>query len=370
MNARHIAIVSVGLWIIAAAAGYAQQAEPSAGSASQAGPAVPGDADAAAAEPGLASPVLRTLAVLDYEADWIDDVQAAGRMAEIWPTYVATRLGTMDEWVVVQRPHVLEAIRSVRQEGRPLDRRAVGKRLGARFVLSGRGFRMDGKVMIVNELLDVESGEVRGLVVEFAADTPQGSMLAEACDKLIAQLPAKLEDLRSATHPTFGVVEAIRRRLGATVRQWCVAAVEQSGGVEVESAALKNEMERMLTAAGQKVRVLSDPAANALAAGRKTLNDVLDGDPVDYFLIGDARAEVMESALPELVVCRGSVEMRLLDGRNGQVLATEATGDLGAAATKAEAAAGLLRAAGRNLLVRLLDKAPPTSPPSSVPSVE
>jgi len=369
MNARHIAIASVGLWIVAVAGGHAQQAEPPAGPASQAGAAAPRDAAAAPAEPtpAPAPPVLRTLAVLDYEAAWIDDAQAAGRMAEVWPTYVATRLGAMDEWVMVERPRVVEAIKGVREEGRPLDRRAVGKRLGARFVLSGRGFRMDGKVMIANELLDVETGEVRGLVVEFAAEAPQGSMLAEACDKLIAQLPAKLEDLRSASHPTFGAVEAIRRRFGTTARHWCVAAVQRCEGVEAESAALKSEMERLLTAAGQKVRVLSDSAAEALATGRKTLSDVLDGDTVDYCVIGDARAAVMESASPELALCRGSVEMRLLDGRTGHVLATEATGDLGAAATKAEAAAGLLRAAGRGLLVRLLDKAPPASP-SPAPS--
>ncbi|MBN2581654.1 MAG: hypothetical protein JXL80_01200, partial [Planctomycetes bacterium] len=96
----------------------------------------------------------------------------------------------------------------------------------------------------------------------------------------------------------------------------------------------------------------------------------LEGEPVDYCVVSDGRAAAMESPLAELAVCRGSVEMRLLDGRDGQVLATEAVGDQGTAATGPEAAKGTFQAAARSLLLRLLDKAECGSPAATDSSAD
>jgi hypothetical protein len=295
--------------------------------------------------------------VLDFEVAWIDDPALASRVADLWPTYLGTRLGAMDEWLLIERPRVAEAMTAAREDDRPVDRRAVGRRVGAQFVLSGRGFRIGDKVMLALELIDVETGQMRGLAVQFPSEMPLGAMLTQACDKLIEQLPAKLHDLRSSRAAALGAVGTLRHRFGVAAWQWCVAAAEQYEGVEVESAVLKGEIERLLTAAGQKVRVLNDSASQALASGRKTLSEVLDGETVDYCVIGNGRAVAMDSPLAELALCRGNVEMRILDGRSGEVVATGALGDQGAAPTAAKAAAGVLRSAGRSLLVRLIDRA-------------
>jgi len=314
-----------------------------------------------------ARPVLLTVAVLGYEIKWIDDPAEAAELGRLWPTFVSTQLSTLDDLVIVSREKVAKVLEEHPFERSDLQvaakRIEVGRLLGARFLLTGKGFRLGEKILVTTEIVNTETGTMRGLIVEFPGSTSGREIMTSVCRTLKEKLPAKIAELKSAGRRTLGPLEMVRDRLGTAGRKWLVATAEQYKGQAAIDPAIQKELEHLLSGADQKVKSLQAAVARAVLEGKQEIVAAAEQAEYDFYVLADGVSEAATKLKENLVACEASVRIKIVDARTGKVLASGSLGDRATDLQEPGAATKSLRGATRRLFLDLIDEVMPAEQP-------
>ncbi|HOI56199.1 MAG TPA: CsgG/HfaB family protein [Phycisphaerae bacterium] len=315
------------------------------------------------AAPAAAAPAMRTVAVLGYEAKWIEDPSRRKEASDILATVVGDRLSAMDEVVAVERADIEKLLKEQTLNLSGLvdenNRVRIGKLLGAQFLLWGSGFKLGEQIYVTTKVINVETGQFKGIIAKMPADRDLAAVVEGVSDELIKALPAAVKALSPEKAPEVGPVEMLKRQLGGDAKAWLVAADEEHKGPPVIDPAIRNELEALLSGAGQSLRSLDKKDARSVLDGRRTVRDVLPDAKADYYVLAEGFSEFGKRLSQDLVVCVARVEMKLVDAATGNVLAA---GSADARATDLGehlAAKQALRKATRTLLLELAAKLPP-----------
>ena len=310
-----------------------------------------------------AKAVLLTVAVLGYDIKWIDDPKESAELGRLWVTFVGTQLSALDGLTIVEQQHVAEVLKD-----HPFDRSQlqvaakrveVGRLLGARFLLTGKGFRRGEKILVTTEVVNVETGALKGLIVEFPGSTSGREIMTKVCRTLKEKLPAKIAELKSAGLRTLGPLEMVRDRLGVKARKWLVATAQKYKGKAVVDPAIQKELERLLSGANQEVESLRKAAAEAVVEGTRKIEAVAERAEYDFYVLADGVSEAVKELKDGLVACKASVQIKIVDARTGEVLASGSLGDLATDLQESDAARHSLRNATRRLFLDLLEEIKP-----------
>jgi len=328
-------------------------------------PAQTATTEPAAPKPAAAKPrpVLRTVAVLGYEVKWIDDPAERKELGEVLSTIVSDRLSAMDDLVIVERVEIekLLAEQQLNLSGLVDERNRVkiGKLLGARFLLWGRGFKVGEQIYITTKAINVETGQFKGIIVQLPAGSGIAEVFTAVCDELVKKLPATLKALAPDEAPEISVIDALKLRFGDAKTSWLIAAHEEHRQVQpvvVVDPAVRNELEHLLSGAGQHVKSLNKGDARAVVDGEKTMRAFDPDVKCDYYLLAEGFSEFGRRLSGDLVVCTARVEVKVVDAKAGNVLAA---GSIDRRATDlSEHLAGkqALRKAARHLFLDLSRK--------------
>jgi TolB-like protein len=325
-------------------------------------------AEAAPTPAGVAEDqVLRTVAVLGYEVGWVDDPKEAKQLADNMTTVVSDRLSASDNLIVVERRQIDKVMKELELNLTGLvdaDKRVkAGKLLGARFLLSGSGFKMGDEIYVETKVIDAETGQIKGLVERLPKATPNDQVLMKVCEALAEKLPKKIDELAPPRKSEVSPTDAIKAKIGNRNVQWLVATREEHRGPPMPvDPAVQTELEHLLAGAGQTVKALGKDAAKAVIEGKDKIEQVGRNEQVDYIITAEGVSEFGARLNSDLVSCVGRVEMHIFDAHTGQVLAS---GDAeGRATDLAEQLASkqALKKATQRLLLQLVQKLPAADP--------
>ena len=319
-----------------------------------------GDSVAIKAPVAKPAPVLRSVAVLGYEVKWLDDLAEQKQTGEVLSLLVSDRLSAMDELVIVERAEIdkLMAEQQLNLTGLvdEKERVKIGKLLGARFLLWGRGVKVGEQIYISSKIINVETGQFKGIIVEVPVKTPASELFAKVCDELVRKLPATIQSLARDEAPEASPIDLLKRRVGQTRKSWLLAADEEhrrSQPVPVIDPAIRNELEHLLAGVDQKVTSLEKADAKAVIDGQKKMSSFDPESKADYHIVAEGFSEFGQRLRGDLVVCTARVEIKVTDARSGAVVAA---GSIDSRATDlSEQLAGkqALRKATRQLLLDL-----------------
>jgi hypothetical protein len=311
-----------------------------------------------AAAPGAAP--LRTVALLGYDVKWIDDPKEAQAVAEMLNTVASDRLSAVDDLAVVERVQIDKIMKELELNMTgltdPAKRIEAGKLLGARFLLTGSGFRLGDEIYVQTKIIDAETGQVKGLIARCPKSTPNAEIIAKACDVLADGLPRKMAELTPQVAPQPSPAELLKERFGRQAFSWLIAAHEEHKGPPIIDPAVQTELEHLLSDAGQKVKSLDKKTAQAVTSGEKKIDAAAQDGTYDLFIVAEGFSEFGKRFNADLVACVARVEIKIIDARTGRVLAS---GDgEGRATDLAEnlAAKQALRKAARQVFMKLSEK--------------
>lgn len=283
--------------------------------------------EAAATKTARPKPVLRTVAVLGYEVKWVDDPSEQREIGEVLATLVSDRLSAMDEVVIVERVEIEKILAEQQLNLTGLvdeaNRVRISKLLGARFLLWGRGFKVGEQIYITTKVINVETGQFKGIIVELPVKSAMADIFAKVCAELVAKLPATVKALSPDDGSEVSPVEMLKLRIGKAKKAWLIAADEEHHRVQpvvVIDPAIRNELEHLLSGAEQTVRSLDKKAAKAVIDGDKTMRSFDPEAKADYYVVAEGFSEFGRRLSGDLVVCVARVEMKVVDARSGNVV--------------------------------------------------
>jgi len=356
-------MVFLAVLVFSAGAAMAQQG----GSPPASGQAAP-EKPAPAAQP---KPPLRTIAVLDFDAAWLDDPEQRKETAEVLFTIITDRLGALPDVTLVERR---EMDRILKEQALNLTGLTdaeksikIGKLLGARFLLSGRGFKLDDLIYVTTKVINAETGAYKGIFTTANKGVATSEIVLKVCDGLVEKLPATLNEIGGGTAPAIDPVELLKQRLGNAAKSWLIAAREEHRGPPVIDPAVENELEHLLSGAGQTVETLGKDKAKQLIDGAVGIVETARDHQADYCVVAQGFSEFGKRLNNDLVACLARVETKITDAKTGAVLAA---GSLEARATdlgEQLAAKQALRKAARQLLLDLAEKLQKAQPAADQP---
>ena len=324
--------------------------------------------------PKPATKALRTIAVLEYKADWPEDAQQRKDTSEIMLTIVTDRLSSLSGVTVVERAALDKALaeQALALTGLTDAQRSVqvGRLAGVRFMITGRGFTSGNLVYVTTRITDVETGELKGIFATYPKNTDSGQIIESACDNLLAKLPATLNSMAPDEAPLPDPAQILKRHLGTAAASWTVAAIEEHyRSAPVVDPAIENELESLLTSAGQTVRTLGkDQARPAIDQGEKHLLDLSRQRRSDYCIVGQGFSEFGKRLSHDMVSCVARVELKIIDVKTGAVLAAGSTEARAVDLGEQLAAKQALRKGTRQLLLELAAKLPAASAEKPAPT--
>jgi len=355
--------------VVAASAGLWGAEAPSAGP-----PAAAPAAPAGAAPTPKAEPAAVTLAVLDYEAAAPGNPELGVQMAEI----LTARLSVEDGLSLVERARLGQVMKEQHLIlvglADPQQAATIGKLVGAKLLVMGKAFLMDGKLMIVTKVVGVETGLVKGTLRSVEQSKPLSDAVAMLAEDVAALVRKDAARLLPAGTKLEDPVAGIRAELGDRPRPSVAVVIpEQHRTRVVIDPAVETEIKRLLVSCGFRVM---DAGRNDLADWAK---DMAHGKKApwpsalrdaDLVVVGEAFSEFAVRT-GDLVTCAARAEVNLISRHTGEVLLADR--DTERAVDLAEAIAGktALQKAGRRLGLavcrRLVSYKGPIAKPAGAP---
>ncbi|MBN2583963.1 MAG: hypothetical protein JXL80_12930 [Planctomycetes bacterium] len=312
--------------------------------------------------------VLRTVAVLGYEAKWIEDPAEQKETSEILATIVGDRLSAMDEVVAVERIEIEKVLKEQTLNLSGLidenNRVKIGKLLGAQFLLWGRGFKVGEQLYVTTKVINVETGQFKGIIAKLPANSGVAKVIEGVCDEVAKGLPAAVKALSPEKSPEISPVELFKRHVGAAGRSWVIAAAEEHKGPPIIDPAIRNELEALLSGADQAARSLDKKEAKDVLEGNKKMRNFDPDIKADYYILAEGFSEFGKRLSQDLVVCVARVEMKIVDARTGAVLAAGSKDSRSTDLGELLAAKQALRKATRALLLEISAKLPAVKAPA------
>ena len=287
-------------------------------------------ADAGSAAAGEARPI--SAAILDYDIRMPGDKELGSQIAEI----LTARLSVEEAIRLVERAQLGKIIdeQKLKLVGIVDQDQAVkvGKLVGAKLMVMGKGFVMDKKLIIVTKVVGVETGLVKGTFRSVELSKPLSEavlMLSEDIAGLIKKhAAALLPEGSRLPDPVAEIRKLLGDRAAATV---AVIVPEEHITRRPErppvapDPAVETEIKRTLVACGFGV---VDVGRNDLADWAKGLFRGKDQPwpaalkNADVVIVGEAFSE-FAARTGDLVTCTGRAEVNVIDRHTGKILVAE-----------------------------------------------
>jgi len=321
-----------------------------------------------------------TVAVLDYEIIMPGETKLGTQMADI----LTARLSVEDAFDLVERAKLGKIIEEQKLKliGIVDQSQAVkvGKLLGAKLLVMGKGFVMDKKLMIVTKVVGVETGLVKGTIRTVALDKPISEAIILLGEDIASVIKKHAASLLPAGRVLSDPVGAFNKVFGKRTRPTVAVIVTEEHRRSrtprpVVDPAVETEIKRTLIAAGFTV---VDTGKNDLADWARELVKGNASAPwpaslkaADYVIVGEAFSE-FALRTGELVTCAARGEINVIERKTGKIIHAGRHTDR--AVDRAETLAGktALQKVGRRLggglldrLVTILPNTKPQSPPDT-----
>lgn len=307
-------------------------------------------------------PAVVTMAVLDYEISLPGEKDLGSQVADI----LTVRLSIDDSIRMVERAKLgkiieeqkLKLVGVVDQDSAV----KVGKLLGARILIMGKGFLMDKKLVIVTKIVGVETGQVVGGIrqVELSGQLSTAIMLlSEDIANLVKKNAGKLlpKGQRLADP-----IAAIRKMLGKRPRPSVAVIIPERHRTrrrpttQPVDPAVETEIKQVLIACGFPVvetgrNDLAD-WARAMSKGKKDIPFPATLDKADVIVVGEAFSE-FALRTGDLVTCIGRAEINAIDRHSGRIIHADRTTQRAVDLAEAIAGKTALQKAGRRLALAL-----------------
>ena len=345
MTARHLT-TGILVLLLCATGLVAQAEKPS------------GDGNAATKVPRL-----RTVALLGYEVKWLDDPAEQKEAAEVLSAVVSDRLSATDEVVIVERVEIEKILQEQKLNLSGLvdeaNRVRIGKLLGARFLLWGRGFKLGKQLYITTKIVNVETGQYKGIIVQLPTNSGLSDIITAVADEMVKKLPAKIKRLAPAEKREVSPAEMLKLRIGEAKKSWLIASAEEHKGPPIIDPAIRNELEHLLSGAEQAVKSLDKKSAKKVLDGDKKMRSFDPDVKSDYYVLAEGFSEFGKRLSGDLVVCVARVELKIVDAKTGNIVAAGSKDSRATDLSEQLAAKQALRKATRSLLLELSEKAFP-----------
>ena len=271
------------------------------------------------------------LVVLDYDITMPGNRQLGTQMADI----LTARLSIEDSIRLVERAKLGKIIeeQKLKLVGIVDQDQAVkvGKLVGAKLMVMGKGFVMDKKLMIITKVVGVETGLVKGTIrrVELSKPISEAIMLlAEDIAKLVKKDAARLLPAGTALpDPVAEIRRKLDKAFGKKPRPAVAVVIPEEHKrravlVVVIDPAVETEIKRTLIACGYRVvdtgrNDLADWAKRMFKGGKKPWPPALTG--ADVVVVGEAFSE-FALRTGDLVTCAARAEINAIDRKTGRII--------------------------------------------------
>jgi hypothetical protein len=312
-------------------------------------------------KPAQTKPGPVTVAILDYEVSAPGNKDLGSQMADI----LTARLSIDDSLALVERAKLGKIIAEQKlklvglvDQGQAVK---VGKLLGAKLVVMGKGFTMDKKLMIVTKVVGVETGRVKGTLrsVELSKPLSEAIMsLAEDIHALVrkdaAQLLPKGSELGD---PVAAIANAVKKAYGDKPRPVVAVIVPEEHRTRQVAApppvdpAVETEVKKTLLACGYRVvdigkNDLADWARGMFKGKDKPWPAALKD--ADLIVVGEAFSQ-FALRTGELVTCAARAEVNLIERHTGRIVLADRATDRAVDLAEHIAGKTALQKAGRRL---------------------
>jgi hypothetical protein len=201
----------------------------------------------------------------------------------------------------------------------------VGRLVGAKVMVMGRGFLVDDNYVIVGKTIGTETGRVFGDMVQGKRGDSLTNLVAGLAEKIGATVKKNRNVLTAPPKGEDNRIAAINKALGKLARPGAlVSCAEQHIGRPVIDPAAETEVAYLLTACGFKVIEKKDwdsgPWLRDYLRDPKTPVPNEVKKPVDILVLGEAFSE-FAARTGDLISCRARVELKAIDRQTGEVLA-------------------------------------------------
>lgn len=146
-------------------------------------------------------------------------------------TILFARLSTSEEIVLVERTEldriVDEAALNLSGMVNPAQAIRVGQLTGARLLVTGTIFDIDGRLMIVSKVIGTETGRVMGVSVDGDSDTDISTLATRLASKIESLVREKSAVLVAETGTEQQLLEALRQRLSGYAKPTLVVDIHE-----------------------------------------------------------------------------------------------------------------------------------------------
>jgi hypothetical protein len=302
-----------------------------------------------------------TVAVLDFTSDPADGPELGKDLADL----VSGSLTGADGLTLVDRSSLARILQEheLSRTGlvEPSQTTKVGRLIGAKLLVTGKVFTIDGQIFVAAKIIGTETTQVDVVLLKgekgagFAKLAEQlgekvGVRLREVGPKLVAgDEPVEVDPL-----PSLKEKLAKLRRPVLTVRVG-ERHIDAARPAAAGDPAVETELRRTLQAA-------------AFTVIDGTERELIEGG-VEVLVGGDAFSE-FAARIGNLVSCSARVELKVTDRKTGAVLFSDRETARAADLSENVAAKAALEKAGRALGVRLLQHFAETLKPADAPPAE
>jgi len=203
----------------------------------------------------------------------------------------------------------------------------IGRLVGAKVIVLGRGFFVDGLYVVVAKIIGTETGRVFGEIVQGQKNEGLPKLVSALAEKIGTAIKKNRNALVAPAAREEGRIARIVKALGALSRPGVlVSCAERHVGPTVIDPAAETEFVHILLACGFKVvekkHWESGPWLEAYLKDPKAPIPNVVKDPIDVLIVGEAFSE-FGARTGDLVSCRACVEVKAIDRRTGEVLAID-----------------------------------------------
>ena len=201
----------------------------------------------------------------------------------------------------------------------------VGRVIGAKILVTGRAFPIDGELVIVSKIIGTETTRVFGNVVKGPLSEKLTTLIEEMATKIAKTIEDKGGELLPAPQAEEDLLLILREKLeGKKLPRVSVEIYDEYIGVSDIDSAAKREIIFILRECGfvvvqQSREVLSAWARSYLEDSSIELPQHLER--VDVILVGEAFSE-FAARTGSLVSSKARVELRAIDISSGRILAS------------------------------------------------
>ncbi len=324
---------------------------------------------AAPEEKPPAEPV--SVAVLNYEVTAPGNSDLGSQIADI----LTVRLSMEDGLELVERAKLDQIIREHMLTLRGLtdqERAArVGRLVGARLMVLGKGFVMDQKLMLVTKVVGVETGVVKGTLRSVGLGDPLSEVVPQVAEDVAGVITKNAARLLPKPMPHEEALAEVLKQLGDRPRPVVAVVVPEEHRRRQPEAppvdpAVETEIKRALIAcrftvvdAGQNA--LADWARDMMKGKRPAWPTAVQA--ADVVVVGEAFSE-FALRTGDLVTCTGRAEVNVIDRHTGKVLLADRQTQRAVDVAETTAGKAALEKCGRKLGVAVCRSLVEYKPPS------